>query len=412
MRTQFPHRLYTQRLFCRRCQKVTEHGVFAREAYSTFGGMEPHIPLLCSCDACNTVFVAFSHEFVFCDHDFVNCDYTKIYGYNRINAGNWVYFKGAPKPGFVKSVFQTPDKLIMVVTYDGGPYQRIEMPRVSIEDEEAPEGYRLLPIQSAQTLLGDCIYHAIRDQFGVAVGLVNDGERDKLAVLLKDNTLVFITLPPLAQNVPNNKLCATVQSKLAQVFPQDSDKVTVEAGQGIVYLNGLVKNLSLQRAIVKCVNAIPKVRGCVDFTRVVVPPFTTDELIEKLVYDQLDASTTRLFDCKVNVQDGKVQVEAFCYENERPKDLENRLAEIPGVRDLICLVTEVYDPINVDVCQKVESEIAASSFLRGANVRISCNNRRFLLEGSVTSLLQKELAFATLLKNVKTTSIENRLRIV
>ena len=92
--------------------------------------------------------------------------------------------------------------------------------------------------------------------------------------------------------------------------------------------------------------------------------------------------------------------------------LHDRLAEIPGVRDLICLVTEVYDPLNIDVCQKVESEIASSSFLRGANVRISCNNRRYLLEGSVVSRLQKELAFATLLKNVKTTSIENRLRIV
>lgn len=412
MREQFPHRLFSQRLFCRRCQKVVEHGIFARETYSTFGGMDPHIPLLCCCESCGTMFVAFSNEFVFCNKEYVNRDYTKIYGYNRIKAGDWVYFKGTPKPGFVKSIFQTPDKLILIVTYDGGPYQRIEKPRVVIEDEESPEGYRLLPIQSAQTLLGDCIYHAIRNQFGVAVGLVNDGEKDKLAVLLKDHTLVFITLPPLAQNLSNEKLCATVQSKLAQVFPEHCDKISIEAGQGIIYLNGLVKNLSIQRAVVKCVNAIPKVRGCVDFTRVVVPPFMTDEQIEKSVYDQLDSSTTRLFDCKVHVQDGRVQVEAFCYENERPKDLDNRLAEIPGVRDLICLVTEVYDPINVDICQKVESEIAASSFLRGANVRISCNNRRYLLEGSVTSLLQRELAFATLLKNVKTTSIENRLRIV
>ena len=412
MREQFPHRLYSQRLFCRRCQKVVEHGIYAREAYSTFGGMDPHIPLLCSCGECGTMFVAFSNEFVFCARECVNHDYTKIYGYNRIKAGDWVYFKGTPKPGFAKSVFQTPDKLIMVITYDGGPYQRIEKPRVPIDDEESPEGYRLLPIQSAQTLLGDFIYHAIRDQFGMAVGFVNDGEKDKLAVLLKDHTLVFITLPPLSQNLSNDKLCATVQGKLAQVFPEHCDKISVEAGQGIIYLNGLVKNLSIQRAVVKCINALPKVRGCVDFTRVVVPPFMTDELIERSVYDQLDASTTRLFDCKVNVQDGKVQVEAFCYENERPKDLENRLAEIPGVRDLICLVTEVYDPMNVDVCKKVAEEMSTSSFLRGSSIRISCNNRRFLLEGKVTSLLQKELAFATLLKTVKTTSIENRLRIV
>ena len=412
MRSQFPHRLYTQKLFCRRCQKVTEHGIFAREAYSTFGGMEPHIPLLCCCDSCGTMFVAFSNEFVFCDREYINRDYAKIYGYNRIAAGNWIYFKGAPKPGIVKSIFQSPDKQIIVVNYDGGPDQKIEKPKVVIDYEEAPEGYRLLPTQSAQTLLGDYVYHALRDQFGIAVGFVNDGEKDKLVVKLKDKTLVFITLPPLSQNLPNDKLCAIVQGKLAQVFPDQCSKVTIEVAQGIVYLDGLVDNLSIQRAMEKCVNALPKVRGCVDFTRVLVSPFVTDEQIEKAVYEQIESPGIRLFDCKLNVVEGKVQLEASCYENERPKDLENRLAEIPGVRDLICLVTEVYEPVNVDVCQKMESELASSAFLRGTNIRVSCNNRRFLLEGSVQSILQKELAFATVLKSLKTTSIENRLRIV
>ena len=388
------------------------HGIFAREAYSTFGGMDPHIPLLCCCDACGTMFVAFSNEFVFCNRDYVNRDYAKIFGYNRIAAGNWIYFKGTPKPGIVKSIFQSPDKQIVVVNYDGGPDQRIEKPKVVIDHEESPEGYRLLPIQSAQTLLGDYIYHAIRDQFGVAVGFVNDGEKDKLVVKLKDKTLVFITLPPLSQNLPNDKLCSIVQGKLAQVFPDQCSKVTVEVAQGIVYLNGLVDNLSIQRAMEKCVNALPKVRGCVDFTRVLVSPFVTDEQIEKSVYEQIEAPGMRLYDCRLEVVEGKVQLEASCYENECPKDLENRLAEIPGVRDLICLVKEIYDPVNVELCKKAESEIASSLFLRGTNIRVSCNSRRFLLEGSVQSILQKELAFATVLKIVKTTSIENRLRIV
>ena len=130
------------------------------------------------------------------------------------------------------------------------------------------------------------------------------------------------------------------------------------------------------------------------------------------MYEQIEAPGTYLFDCKLSVVEGKVQLEACCYENERPKDLENRLSEIPGVRDLILLVTEVYEPVNVELCKKVEAEISTSTFLRGANIRVSCNNRRFLMEGSVQSILQKELAFATVLKNVKTTSIENRLRIV
>jgi hypothetical protein len=175
MRSQFPYRLYSQRLFCRRCQKVTEHGIYAHEPYSTFGGMDPHIPLLCCCDACSTMFVAFSHEFVFCRRDCVNQDYTKIYGFNRIVAGNWIYFKGAPKPGVVKSIFQGPEKEVIVVNYDGASEQKMELPKTNVDVEEAPGGYRLLPAQSAQTLLGDFVYHAIRDQFGIAVGFVNDG---------------------------------------------------------------------------------------------------------------------------------------------------------------------------------------------------------------------------------------------
>lgn len=390
---------------------VTVHGIYAREAYSTFGGMDPHIPLLCCCDKCATMFIAFSHEFVFCRHDCVNQDYTKIHGYNRIIPGNWIYFKGAPKPGIVKSFFQGPDKEVVVVNYDGGPDQKIELPKVVIDQEDAPEGYRLLPAQSAHTLLGDYIYHAIRNQFGIAVGFVNDGEKDKLVILLKDETLLFITLPPLAQNLPNDRLCEIAQEKLSQVFSECKDNVSVEAGQGIVYLKGLVKNFSIQRAMENCVNALPKIRGCVNFTRIQVSPFVTDAEIEKSVYGLLESPGMHLFDYKANVSGGKVQVQASCYENERPKELEYRLGEIPGVCDLMCLVTELLDPMNVELCKELELELSTHAFLRGTFIRVSCNNKRFLLEGHVQSAFQKQFALFTLLKKTKTTAVENRLRL-
>ena len=389
-----------------------EHGVYAREAYSTMGGMNPHIPLLCCCDYCGTMFIAFSHEFIFCRHDCVNPDYTKIYGHNRIVAGNWIYFKGTPKPGLVKSVFQGPDKEVIVVSYDGGPDQKIELPKVEIYAEEAPGGYRLLPAQSAQTLLGDFIFHAIRKQFGVAVGLVNDGEKDKLGVLLKDNTLVFITLPPLAQNLPNDKLCEAVQGKLARVFPDDYNTISVEVGQGVVYLKGLVKNLSIQRAMENCVNAFPKVRGCVNFTKVQSSSLVSDSQIESSVYQLIEAPGMPLFDYKVHVSGGRVQLEASCYENERPEDLEVRLGEIPGVRDLACVVTEVTDPLNVELCKEIQTELSMNSLLQGSMIRVSCNNRKFLLEGRVLSAFQKQLALFALLKKAKTTAVENRLRFI
>ena len=374
--------------------------------------MDPHIPLLCSCDKCQTIFVAFSHEFVFCRRDCVNRDYAKIYGYNRITPGNWIYFKGTPKPGIVKSIFQGPDKEIVVVNYDGGPDQKFELPKVEIDEEESPDGYRLLPAQSAFTLLGDFVYHAIRNQFGMAVGLVNDGEKDKLVVLLKDNTLVFITLPPLVQNLPNDKLCAVVKDKLSQVFPEHCERILIEAGQGIVFLKGFVKNYSVQQGMSTCVSALPHVRGCVNFTKIQVSPLITDTEIENSVYELLESPGMHLFDYKVHVAGGKVQVEATCCEGERPKDIEMRLGEIPGVRDLVCLITELSDPMNVALCKEIETELSMNSLLHGAVIRVSCNNKKFLLEGRVQSTIQKQLALFTLLKKAKTTAVENRLRML
>lgn len=414
MRALFPHRLYTQRLFCRRCQKVREHGIFARENYSTYGGMDSHIPLLCSCDRCQTLFIAFSHEFNFCRPDLVNRDYAKIYGHNRIVPGNWVYFKGTPKPGLVKSVFNGPEKEIVEISYDGNSYQKVECPKVSIENEESPDGYRLLPAQSAHTLLGDYVYHAIRDQFGIAVGLVNDGEKDKLAVWLKDRTLVFITLPGSHQNLSNDKLLAVVRWKLMQLFPQEMIKVNVEVGQGVVYLNGLVRNLSVKRALKDCVNGLPQVRGCVDNIRIQSDTYATDAQIEKAILGLFETSSSRYYDYSVDVSFGKVAVKACCSESSYNKDLENRIAEIPGILDLSFLVSvEPEDSAeSIRQCRLLEMELSKNNLLHGALIRVAYTRKKFLLEGSVRSALQKQVALLTAVKCVRSPAIENRLRLI
>lgn len=413
MRALFPHKLYEQKLFCCRCQKVTEHGVFAQESYTTYGGLESHIPVLCSCSRCTALFVAFSHEFSFCRKELCNLDYAKIFGYNRIAPGNWLYFKGAIKPGLVKSVFQGPKKEVVVLNFGSGPDEKIECPKVVVENEDSPEGYRLLPVQSAHTLLGDKVYHTIRDSFGLAVGMVNDGEKDKLVVLLKDNTLLFITLPLNAQNLSNEKLAKSVLDKLKQVFPQDVQKVSVDVGQGVVYLKGLVRNLLIKRAMRACVNGLPKVRGCVDFTRIQADSYITDRQIEQNVISQLESPQWHLFDYEVKVQFGKVEVAASCCEKHYSKDVENKIAEIPGVMDLRCLISRIPEDQmeNEDLCRNLESELSMSSMMQGAVVRISYVNKKFLLEGHVRSVLQKQAALFAVVKKAKTTSIENRLKL-
>ncbi|MCF0222756.1 MAG: BON domain-containing protein [Fibrobacter sp.] len=412
MKNLFSHKLYSQRLFCRRCQVVTDHSIMAREGYSTLGGMDSHIPLLCCCDTCQTLFISFSHEFYFCRLDQVNHEYTKVFGVNRISPGNWLYFKGSQKPGIVKSVFQGPLKDVVNISYDGGPDQKVECAKIVIKNEEAPGGYRLLPAQSAYTLMGDPVYHSIRNQFGVAVGLVRDGDKDKLAVLLKDNTLVFISLPAISQNLPNEKLSELVRNKLAQVFPEDANRVTVEAGQGVVYLQGTVKNLSVKRTLVACINGLPKVRGCVDISRVQEHDFVTDVQIEKMVLSLIESPSSRLFDYRVQVVNGRVDVYASCNEKYYSRDFENKIMEMPGVQDLNCFVNRLPEESleNELVCRQIETDLALNSLLQRCCIKVSCSNKKFLLEGFVRTAIQKQIAYLSTMKKARTTGVENRLR--
>ncbi|MCF0223207.1 MAG: BON domain-containing protein [Fibrobacter sp.] len=404
--------MFTQELFCRRCQKVVEHGIYARENYSTYGGMESHIPLLCSCSKCDTLFVAFSHEFVFCRTDKVNNDYAKIYGRNRISPGNWLYFKGHPKPGMVRSFFQGPEQEIINISYDGEPPQKIECPKSVIAEEESPDGYRLLPSQSGVTLIGDHVYHAIRDQFGVCVGFVNDGDKDKLVVFLENKIILFITIPEKFQNQPNDKLCLFVRNRLTQVFPDDVDRISVTAGQGIIFLKGFVRNLSTKRLIKACINSIPKVRGCVDFSRVQSDVSTSDVQIEQIVYSLLESPQYHLFDYEVEVSFGKVKISASCAESKYSKDFEIKVGEIPGVLDLICNIEQIPDASidNLEQCTSLESDLAGHSLLQGAKISVTYSRKKFLIEGHVVSAMQKRVAFLAVVKNLKTTAIENRLR--
>lgn len=413
MRKQFPYKLLTQKMFCCRCQRVTEHGIFAREPYSTHGGMEPKIPLLCSCEACQNVIICFSNEFSF-GTSVEHADYTKIYGHNRIQPGNWLFFKGGVKPGLVKSCFQTHDKEIYVLTYGGAKDEKVECPKCHVESEVAPGGYRLLPAQSALTLIGDHVYHAIRDMFGVAVGYVNDGEKDKLAVQMEDKSLLFITLPQAIQNLPNAKLSDMTRNKLMQFFPEDSRRVSVTVGQGIVYLDGLVKNLSVKRAIRACVNGMQRVRGCVDFMKISAESYTSDEQIEKAILSLLETPGLKIFNYKVQVEQGRVQVSLDCIREYFPKEIENKIAEFPGVQDLNVKINSIpMDEMeNTKVCKELEYELSMNTRLGDSLIRVNYVDEKYLLEGKVHSMIQKQLAMFCVARRVLSTSIENRLRIV
>jgi hypothetical protein len=258
------------------------------------------------------------------------------------------------------------------------------------------------------------VYHAIRNQFGVAVGLVKDGDKDKLAVLLEDASVLFITLPQTAQNLPNERLCEVVQNKLQQLFAEDAGRISVTVGQGIVYLNGLVKNFSIKRSLRACVNSMPRIRGCVDFTKIIPEPGMTDSLIENRVYTLLESFGRNVFDYKVSVVGGKVSVSVCCFEDSFPRDLENRIAEIPGVVDLAYSMVTIpeREMQNRNECLEMEESYSLNSRFQGAKIKVSYVENKYLLEGRVHSAWQKQMAFVNAVRMSLSTSVENRLRVV
>jgi hypothetical protein len=166
----------------------------AQDAYSISGGMQPHIPLLCSCKICGTYFIAYSQEFnFFCDSH--KSEYTKILGHNRIQPGNWLYIKNKERPGKVKSVFKFPKEELITISYQNNYEEQIKHPISNNIKEVSSNGYKLFPAQTGQALIGDHIYHTRRELFGEVVGKVLEAEKEKLAVLLENKTLLFITLP-------------------------------------------------------------------------------------------------------------------------------------------------------------------------------------------------------------------------
>lgn len=387
------------------------HDVCAMEEFSTYGGMDDGVPLLCVCTHCGTIHVAFSQEFSFSRKK--DSEYAKIYGYNRISPGDWLYFEGSIRPCVVKSFFQSKDKDVVVYNCNGLPDEKYEGPKIAIENEVAPEGYRLLPAQCSQTLLGDHVYHVLRKQFGVAVGVVKDESKDKLVVLLDDGMMVFISYPRYAENLRNDDVVFVARKRLERLLNGLSEDVSVEAGQGIVYLQGFVNSLSVKREMSACINEIAGLRGCVNMVRVRKNSKLSDSDLERSIWDVLDDFANPIFKYNVKVKSGAAEV-TFFYEDEvYPTELRSRIERIPGLISLNMRGTAIRKENlgKKELCQKIMTRLAALRFLSKLFVRVTYVGNRYLVEGRVNNIVQREFALLAVAGLSRSVAVGNRLRI-
>lgn len=413
MRQFFPYKLYSLQLYCRQCRRAVIHDICAMEEFSTYGGLEKGIPLLCVCTHCATFHVAFSQEFAFCRKDDVHSEYAKIYGHNRIFPGDWIYFDGAIRPCVVKSFFQSQDKDIVVYKRNGLTDEKYEGPKIAIDHEESPDGYKLLPVQSVYTLLGDHVYHVLRKQFGIAVGVVKDETKDKLVALMDDGMMIFISYPRYAENPPNDEVTFVVRKRLENLSNGLSEEVTVEAGQGIVYLKGFVNSLATKKAVGECVNDMAGIRGCVNMVRVRKNSKMSDSDLERCIWDILDDAAIPIFKYKVKVKSGNAQV-TFYYEDEvYPTELRSLIEGIPGIVSLNLSGTAILKKNlgQKEICHKIMDRLASIRFLKDLFVRVTYVGNRYLVEGRVKNIAQREFALLVVAGLTKSVSVGNRLRI-
>jgi hypothetical protein len=157
-----------------------------------------------------------------------------------------------------------------------------------------------------------------------------------------------------------------------------------------------------------------RVRGCVDFMKVRAEAYISDEQLEKAILSLLETPGLRIFNYKVQVEQGRVQVSLDCIREYYPKELESKIAEFPGVLDLDLKINSIpMDEMeNTKVCKELEYELSMNTRLGDSLIRVNYVDEKYLLEGKVHSMIQKQLAMFCVARRVLSTSIENRLRIV
>lgn len=416
MKSKFPFRITEEHLFCRHCCNLQLHGIYAKETYSVRGGLLPKIPLLCICDSCQTYHIAFSQEFAFAVQDSSNQEYAKIPGKNRLAIGNWVYIKGRPRPGIIKRLFSDQqNQKSLSIDYGNNETEQVQLSDTDTSlNETAPKGYRLLPAQSGETLIGDYVYHVIRDAFGKAIGLVHDGETDKLAIQLEDSTILFLTLSPAYQSLPNKRLEETIKYKLKDLPSKITENIVFKAKSGILYLSGTVESLAERRQVLDLLNIITSMRGIFNTLTIKPKENQPDNILEdKLCRIFEDALHPDLAYYEIKVNNRIAQVRIGYYSEQAVHFFEEQIEQLPGIVELSLLPECVIlpSPQEQKKIQELEKGIRAATDTSN-KIYIRLANDKIYVLGRVKTLIQKhKIHFSVTNQAFRFLSIANLLRV-
>ena len=414
MRKLFQHLVCTEAMFCRQCSTVVSHSVLAQEPLSLREPLPAKVPLLCVCNQCAESQILASHEFAAFVPPETAGWFCKIPGRGRILAGDWVYVPGRPRPGKVKAIFKTQDLENMVITYADGSEEKMSR---SLKGESPPTHesdcrFRLFPLQAWDARIGDLIFHVQRECFGKVVGF-QLGRLSKVILQLENDVLLFLQLPEFRQLPDNHSLTASLQEHIQQTVKNIPESVTINAAQGVAYLQGSVPLLGVRRRLQAACATVPGLRAVVNAISVVPVRPVADQEMEIRVCELLLTHGIPLIRSQIQCKNGWLSLSGYYRQASIPDEVQTLLEKEP----LSGLQLELYhrpteDPADKNRCQAVNMALCRHARLRGARIRATTLDGVVYLEGIVSSNLQKNQALLAALIAGRNLRVENHLRVV
>lgn len=406
------YKLIDKRFYCAECSAISTHSIFSREPFSVHAGVSFGIPLVCRCKVCETFFVAFSQEVYFGKPPF-NAEYAKLLSQNRIAPNDWVYVDGKMRPGRVTGHYSTLTEEVVELDFGGGVREKFTRPLMTHFNDRAPLGFKLLPAQAGVALLGDPIYHVLRQTIGFVVGRVSDHGAEKLVVQLENGKVIFMTLPDEYQLVPDSVLLEHLTERVTKFFPSLVETLKLNVVHSVVYVYGSVPELPLKEEVIREVKMLPDIRGVVDLLSVRIPgdPVPDDELW-RAVLRILEDRDSPFFNCEIQVKDGVLNLNAYYTSGSDIRTTMARLRHILGLRDAQFEIEEVDAPpphmrhladmlrVKMKLDKRTDQRLRVIPMMDG-----------ILVEGSVKSVLQKSLLNIFTTRAAKGVRIDTRIRI-
>lgn len=417
MREHFCHQLRSEPLFCKVCASVHEHRILAQVVYAAREPVAPRTPLLCECSHCQGQHILCSQEFAAFATPSASPELScKVLGRGQLLAGDWVYVPGRPRPGRVKAVFHAQGQETTVIAYGDGTEERVSRTIKASESSENPSDkfltYKLLPLQVAQTRIGDLVYHVQRECFGRAVGL-QFGRESKLVLQLESGTLLLITLPDASQIPDNATLARMVRAQYVERLGTLPATVRVDAVQGLVYLLGDVPDLATRRVLHALGESLPQVRAVVDCIAVNPPLQLSDEELEVRIHGLLVSQGIPLIRSAVRVSQGHLVLSGYYRHESVPAEICALLEKEPlrGL-NLELNYRPSEDAADKKRSQAVNQALHKYSRLQGTRIRATALDGVVFLEGIVSSTLQKKQAMFAAMIGGRNFRVENHLRVV